>query len=99
MTDPGDNPPIDFDQAPAGRNERALFEHWRHLRGQELVTAMQQATWYAMPDDVIGGWCVMPDDLPPSSGLPEIGSFISEVLAKEIADLHNANLTANGDTL
>ena len=54
-----------------------------------LTAAQLAATWYARPDDLIGGWCVMPSDEPPSSGPPEVASFASETVAQHIADLHN----------
>jgi hypothetical protein len=54
-----------------------------------LAAAQLAATWYARPNDLIGGWCVMPADEPPSSGPPEVASFASETVAQHIADLHN----------
>jgi hypothetical protein len=48
------------------------------------------ARWYAMPDDVIGGWCVMPDEKPPSLGGWQIADFVSQEIAEHIAELHNA---------
>ena len=51
--------------------------------------------WYARPDDLIGGWCVMSVDRPPSRcdwwfGLGEVASFAGEAEARHMADLHNA---------
>lgn len=45
--------------------------------------------WYALRNDVIGGWCVMPANQPPSWGIPEVADFVSEQVASHIADLHN----------
>ncbi len=45
--------------------------------------------WYAMPNDLIGGYCVMPVDEYPSQGVPEVADFTSRELAEHIANLHN----------
>jgi len=46
--------------------------------------------WFAMPDDLIGGWCVMPSEVPPSQARwGEVGTFFSEEAAKHIANIHN----------
>lgn len=45
--------------------------------------------WYARENDVIGGWCVMPVDQPPSGGVPEIADFTARENAEHIARLHN----------
>ena len=46
--------------------------------------------WYARPDDTIGGWCVMPADVPPSAGShPAVADFVRERDARHIAWLHN----------
>lgn len=70
---------------------------WRELRGADLVAAQLAARWYAWPDDTIGGWSVMPDNCPPSTGVPAVGSFLAEHTARHITDLHNATLTTIGD--
>lgn len=67
---------------------------WQALRGEHLATAQRQARWRAMPDDTIGGWCIMPDPRPPSTGIPAVGTFLSEPVAHHIVDLHNADLRA-----
>jgi hypothetical protein len=46
--------------------------------------------WHAMPDDMIGGWCVMRSEKPPSQGGYQIASFISQEMTEHIAELHNA---------
>ncbi len=65
---------------------------WRELRGAALNTAILAADWYAWPDDTIGGWAVMPVNVPPSSGAPTVGTFLSEQIARHIAQLHNRDL-------
>jgi hypothetical protein len=45
--------------------------------------------WYARPNDLIGGYCVMPVDEPPSSGIPEVADFMDEHTAQHVAKLHN----------
>jgi hypothetical protein len=45
--------------------------------------------WYAKPNDLIGGWCVMPLDESPSGGMPEVADFIMQEAAEHIAFLHN----------
>lgn len=57
------------------------------------------ATWYAQPNDLIGGWCVMASDEPPSSGGPEVADFSTERLARHIAELHNASLAGDQVTV
>lgn len=63
---------------------------WSRLRGPHLVQAQLAATWYVHADDTIGGWAIMPADLPPSSGIPAVASFLAETTARHIAALHNA---------
>ena len=47
-------------------------------------------TWYAHPNDVIGGWCVMPVDSPPSKAkVQEVADTVTEAAARHIADTHN----------
>lgn len=50
--------------------------------------------WYARENDVIGGWCVMPVDQPPSSGVPEVADFCTKEHAEHVAELHNRWLEA-----
>lgn len=78
--------PAPPDGAPAG------VLAWRELRGAGLTDAMRRAKWFAWPDDTIGGWAVMPVNVPPSTGAPAVGSFLAEDLARHISDLHNAAL-------
>lgn len=60
-----------------GPNRGALPEDYMNSR------------WYAMPDDLIGGWCIMLSQDPPSRGGYGVGDFISEEAAKHVAQLHN----------
>jgi hypothetical protein len=53
------------------------------------------AAWYARPNDLIGGWCVMPSGEPPSSGGPEVADFCTEGIARHVAELHNASLAGD----
>jgi hypothetical protein len=83
--------PAEAEQLPATVGE------WRELRGPDLVDAMRRATWYAHFNDEVGGWSVMPIDQPTSSGAPEVGCFLAEQIARDIADDHNNKLTTSGD--
>lgn len=58
---------------------------------------MPSETWYAHPNDLIGGWAVMSVDRPPSTLAPEdegreVAIFTCEEDARRIADLNNADL-------
>lgn len=80
----------------------SYIQNWAHatedpygivgLRGQPLIDKMLASRWYAVEDDLIGGWCVMPVPLQPSYGYPEVGSFLSKDIAEHITDLHNMDL-------
>lgn len=56
-----------------------------------------QLTWYAVVNDLVGGWCVRTSQLPPSQapGHPDhdgsvtVGEFLDERTAVYIATLHN----------
>lgn len=51
------------------------------------------APWYAKPNDLIGGWCVMDiDQTPAQAQRPGVADFTSQALAEHIADLHNQHL-------
>lgn len=69
--------------------------YWRHLSGHDLVAAQLAARWFVHEDDTIGGWCVMPADLPPSSGVPAVASFLAEETARHITGLHNTALATS----
>lgn len=45
--------------------------------------------WFAQPNDLVGGWCVMPVDEPPSYGVMEVADFTTREAAEHIAKLHN----------
>jgi len=50
------------------------------------------AEWFAKPDDLVGGWCVMPIDMTPAEapqGIGEVASFTFKEAAEHIANLHN----------
>lgn len=69
-----------------------ILDDWRSLRGDDLEQAVLTARWWVHQDDTIGGWCIMPVNLPPSSGYPDVAHFLTESAARHIADLHNATL-------
>ena len=60
--------------------------------------------WYAVPNVLIGGWCIVNRDVEDNGalgagladGAREIGHFISEAVARHIVDLHNASLDQRG---
>jgi len=59
-------------------------------------TGYLNTPWFARENDLIGGWCVMPVDEPPSLGVPEVADFTTQELAEHIAELHNQWLTVQG---
>lgn len=53
--------------------------------------------WYAVVNDLVGGWCVATVDMPlsefgSSSTATFVGDFLTEGIARHVADLHNASL-------
>jgi hypothetical protein len=48
-----------------------------------------RSEWFVQPNDLIGGYSIMPEDRPPSSGAPEIACFVSREHAEHIVELHN----------
>lgn len=62
--------------------------------------------WFVKPDDLIGGWCVMTVDLTPGEasdqfgapGVHQVGDFLTEEMARHVAELHNAALDADCPT-
>jgi hypothetical protein len=64
-------------------------ENELHERAYKTITELMQIPWYARPDDVIGGWCVMPVDELPSQGMFQVASFVSQEIAEHVALLHN----------
>lgn len=55
--------------------------------------------WFPQSNDLIGGWCIMTADKPPSQcdfreGEVEIGCFLDEETARRIAGLHNTALSS-----
>jgi len=46
-----------------------------------------------MPNDLVGGWCIMPVPLTPGAAyVPEVADFLSERNARYMVNLHNARL-------
>ena len=63
------------------------------LRGDALCKYLEEVPWYVVPNDLIGGWCIMPVPLSPGVvHVPEVADFLSERNARYIVDLHNARL-------
>lgn len=57
-------------------------------------------SWYAQPNDLIGGWCVMPvNETPATSGVNEIADFTNAAIARYIAAVNPATLLALLDRL
>jgi hypothetical protein len=77
----------------AGRGYGDAAEQQRVLelreRADRVLSESMCLRWYARPDDLIGGWCVMPVDEPPSAGMPAVADFIMQEAAEHIARLHN----------
>lgn len=48
--------------------------------------------WFPRADDTIGGWCLMPADVPPSTGVPPVAHFLSEETAHYISALRDRDL-------
>jgi hypothetical protein len=54
------------------------------------ILSVLNVIWYAKPNDVIGGWCVMDVNATPGEAEKyEIADFISQEIAEHIAELHN----------
>lgn len=60
-----------------------------YVNDRQHVTDTVNIRWYAHVDDLIGGWCIMPVDEPPSQGWWQIADFIDEAAARHIVELHN----------
>jgi hypothetical protein len=65
--------------------------------GSRIIENQLKVRWFARENDLIGGWCVMPADQPPSEGTPEVADFIRQDVAEHIAELHNAWLDGQPD--
>jgi len=74
---------------PGQTSEQAQAVSRLRERACRVLEESMTSRWYARPDDLIGGWCVMPVDEPPSAGMPEVASFIMQEAAEHIAFLHN----------
>lgn len=59
------------------------------LEALDHLAQQFEGTWCAMPNDCIGGWCVMPGPEPPSSGTIEIATFCQREAAEFIALVRN----------
>lgn len=54
-----------------------------------MKTGYLDCEWFAVENDLIGGWCVMPVNESPSHGVPEVADFTTKELAEHIANIHN----------
>ncbi len=72
--------------------DNTLLSWARGLHPHELREWFMSATWYAQPDDLVGGWCVMPVPFPPSSGFFSVAEFMDQATAQYVAGLHNDKL-------
>lgn len=52
--------------------------------------------WFVQPNDLIGGHCIMAEDLPPSQSVREIADFVDEQHARHIVRLHNDYIRKHG---
>lgn len=78
-------------QDPGQFSRQILF--LQGLRGDAFSQYLEQIPWYAVPNDLAGGWCIMPVPLTPSvANVPEVADFLSERNARYMVDLHNAHL-------
>lgn len=64
----------------------------------EASAAILSSRWYAVPNDLIGGWCVMTADVRPSEvdlrrgEIFEVGCFLTQRVAEAIAHAHNSGI-------
>jgi hypothetical protein len=66
---------------------------------RERAEAASPGPWYLRENDLIGGMCVMPVDVPPSSGVAEVSDFGRVDDARYIASWHPAVALAVADWL
>jgi transcriptional regulator with XRE-family HTH domain len=64
----------------------------KSLDAEALERELISRKWYVYPNDLIGGYCIMPIDAPLSSGCSQIADFINELAAEHIATLHNSTI-------
>lgn len=65
------------------------------LKKLDLMTKPIEAQWYVKPNDLIGGWCIMPMDCTPGEaprGVYEVADFCDKETAEHIAELHNRSI-------
>lgn len=82
---------LEVTELVASSVEREIM-YLRSLSPEKLEGEILNRKWYVQPNDLIGGWCIMPVDAPPSTGCVEIAGFISKDQALHIADLHNRSI-------
>lgn len=80
------NPPAGLDLMPP-----AVAALWK-LGPEGVERFITGNPWFVEPDDLSGGWVLVPLPYPPSSGVIEIAGFTHEHIARYIATLHNEQL-------
>jgi hypothetical protein len=68
----------------------------RSLGVHAIDREIMRRKWYVHLNDLIGGYCAMPVDTPPSSGCFSIADFNSVELADHIVELHNSTIAGAG---
>lgn len=68
------------------------IEYLGSLDVKQLEQELLVRRWYSHPNDLIGGYCVMPVDAPPSSGCFSIADFMTESWTAHIVQLHNSTI-------
>jgi len=78
---------------PAGLDHMlpAVANLWK-LGPKGVEEYIMTNVWWVQPDDLIGGWVIVPLPLPPSSGIMQIADFTHEDVARYVASLHNQRL-------
>lgn len=75
-------------------------------RWREATQRRIGSKWYAQPNDLIGGWCVMDVNMTPANAsaaenmgdaLHEVACFTTREEAEHIAGLHNEWVKSQGD--
>ena len=73
------------------------IDQLRALRGAQLEREIMSREWFAHENDLVGGWCVMPVNRPPSVCPIVVGDFMSKVAATHVVQLHNRVLRMHKD--
>lgn len=68
------------------------IEYLRSLSADQLERELLSRRWFVQPNDMVGGYCAMPVNAPPSSGCFPIAEFMSEKAATLIVEMHNSTI-------